>query len=160
MVDDWRKDRIGSALRGENPTVLRRLDAGFAVIGDVQFLPGYSVLLVDDPAVERLSELPRDKRLAFLSDMDRLGEAVERACRRTDEAFRRVNLEILGNTDGFLHAHVWPRFEWEPAELVGRPVWLHPRDRWADERYALGPRHDPLRAVIGDELDRLRSTDP
>ncbi|WP_327278612.1 diadenosine tetraphosphate hydrolase (plasmid) [Streptomyces sp. NBC_01224] len=157
MVDDWRMDRIGSALRGENPAVLRRLDAGFAVIGDVQFLPGYSVLLVDDPKVERLSDLPKAKRLAFLSDMDQLGEAVERASRRMDAAFRRVNLEILGNTDGFLHAHVWPRFEWEPTELVRMPVWLYPRDSWSDKESALGPQHDPLRKVIGDELDRLRS---
>ncbi|MFF4173805.1 HIT family protein [Streptomyces sp. NPDC001744] len=156
MVDDWRTDRIGSALRGENPTVLRRLDAGFAAIGDVQFLPGHSVLLADDPKVERLSDLPGEKRLAFLSDMDRLGEAVERASRRMDAAFRRVNLEILGNTDGFLHAHVWPRFAWEPTKLARMPVWLCPRDRWTDRRYALGPRHDPLREAIGDELDRLR----
>ncbi|MFE6985845.1 HIT family protein [Streptomyces griseus] len=157
MVDDWRMDRIGCARRGENPTVLRRLSAGFAVIGDVQFLPGYSVLLVDDPEVERLSDLPRDKRLAFLSDMDRLGEAVERASRHLDAAFRRVNLEILGNTDGFLHAHVWPRFEWEPADLVRVPVWLYPREKWTEKQYALGPQHDPLREAIGDELDRLRS---
>jgi hypothetical protein len=34
----WQLDRTGTALRGENPTVLRRLDAGFANIGDVQFL--------------------------------------------------------------------------------------------------------------------------
>ncbi|MGW2302976.1 HIT family protein [Streptomyces sp. NPDC001809] len=153
--DGWRSDRIGSALRGENPSVLRRLGTGFAVIGDVQFLPGYSVLLVDDPAVQRLSELPRERRLRFLSDMDRLGEAVERACRRLDPAFRRVNLEILGNTDGFLHAHVWPRYSWEPAELVGMPVWLYPRERWSDAVYALGPRHDVLRGAIGGELDRL-----
>lgn len=158
MVDDWRMDRIGSALRGENPAVLRRLNAGFAAIGDVQFLPGYSVLLVDDPEVERLSDLPRDKRLAFLSDMDQLGEAVERASRRMDTAFRRVNLEILGNTDGFLHAHVWPRFEWEPTDLVQMPVWLYPRDRWTDQQYALGPQHDPLRKAIGDELDRLHAS--
>lgn len=157
MVADWRMDRIGSALRGENPAVLRRLEAGFAVIGDVQFLPGYSVLLADDPQVERLSDLPRSKRLVFLADMDRLGEAVERVSQRMDAAFRRVNLEILGNTDRFLHAHVWPRFEWEPADVVGRPVWLYSRDRWADERFALGPQHDGLRAAIGDELDRLRT---
>ncbi|WP_406457826.1 diadenosine tetraphosphate hydrolase [Streptomyces sp. NBC_00876] len=154
MVDDWRTDRIGSALRGENPAVLRRLNAGFAAIGDVQFLPGYSVLLVDDPEVERLSDLPVEKRLAFLSDMDQLGEAVERASRRMDAAFRRVNLEILGNTDGFLHAHVWPRFDWEPADLVRRPVWLYPHDRWTDQRYSLGPQHDSLREAIGEELDR------
>ncbi|MGA4944747.1 HIT family protein [Streptomyces cinereoruber] len=158
MTDDWRKDRIGTALRGENPTVLRRLDASFAVIGDVQFLPGYSVLLVDDPDVRRLSELSRARRLTFLTEMDRLGEAVERACRRLDPAFRRVNLEILGNTDPFLHAHVWPRFDWEPADLVGKPVWLYPPDRWSDERFRLGPRHGALRDAIGEELDRLRTT--
>jgi diadenosine tetraphosphate (Ap4A) HIT family hydrolase len=152
---DWKKDRIGSSLRGENPTVLRRLEAGFAVIGDVQFLPGYSVLLVDDPAVQRLSELSRINRMAFLSDMDRLGEAVERACKRLDPAFRRVNLEILGNTDPYLHAHVWPRFDWEPAELVGRPAWLYPREHWSDERYALGPQHRDLREAISEELGQL-----
>ncbi|MEV5876284.1 diadenosine tetraphosphate hydrolase [Streptomyces sp. NPDC052101] len=157
MSDDWRTDRIGAALRGENPTVLRRLDAGFAVIGDVQFLPGYSVLMADEPGVQRLTDLPRAKRLAFLSDMDRLGEAVERACRRLDPAFRRVNLEILGNTDPFLHAHVWPRFEWEAPELVGKPVWLYPQDRWRDARFGLGPQHDALRDAIGSELDGLGS---
>ncbi|MEU8620667.1 diadenosine tetraphosphate hydrolase [Streptomyces sp. NPDC048623] len=151
---DWRADRIGAALRGENPTVVRRLDAGFAVIGDVQFLPGYSVLLVDDPEVQRLSDLPRPKRLAFLSDLDRLAEAVERACRRLDPAFRRVNLEILGNRDPFLHAHVWPRYAWEPAELVHVPVWLYPRDHWTGERHRLGPAHDRLREETGRELDR------
>lgn len=158
MSDDFRADRIGSALRGENPTVLRRLEAGFAVIGDVQFLPGYSVLLVDEPGADRLSDLPRGKRTAFLAGMDLLGEAVERACRRLDPQFRRVNLEILGNTDAFLHAHVWPRYEWEPADLVGRPVWLYPAERWNDGRFALGPEHDVLRQAIGEELDRLAPT--
>jgi diadenosine tetraphosphate (Ap4A) HIT family hydrolase len=156
MTGDWRMDRIGAALRGENPTVLRRVESGFAVIGDVQFLPGYSVLLAGEPGVQRLSDLPRAQRLSFLSGMDQLGEAVERACRRLEPGFRRVNLEILGNTDPFLHAHVWPRFEWEPAELVGKPVWLYPRDRWTDERFRLGPQHDGLRAAIGSELDQLR----
>jgi hypothetical protein len=73
-----------------------------------------------------------------------------------DPAFLRVNLEILGNADLFLHAHVWPRFGWEPADLVGGPVWLYPRERWSDEHHALGPQHDVLREV-GDELDRLAS---
>ncbi|MFE7577970.1 diadenosine tetraphosphate hydrolase [Streptomyces sp. NPDC057521] len=157
MTDDWRHDRIGTALRGANPTVLRRMEAGFAVIGDVQFLPGYSVLLVDDPAVQRLSELSRARRQAFLAGMDALGEAVERACGRLDPGLRRVNLEILGNTDPFLHAHVWPRYDWEPPELVGKPVWLYPPERWSDEGHALGPHHAGLREAIGEELDRLTS---
>ncbi|MFE3627816.1 diadenosine tetraphosphate hydrolase [Streptomyces goshikiensis] len=157
MIDtDWRRDRIGSAHRGENPTVMRRLDAGFAAIGDRQFLPGYSVLLTDDPAVTRLSDLPRPRRLAYLTDTDRLAEAVERACARLDPAFRRVNIEILGNTDLYLHAHVWPRYDWEPADLVRLPVWRYGEEEyWRGERHALAPRHDALRAAIGEELDLL-----
>ncbi|WP_459958798.1 diadenosine tetraphosphate hydrolase [Nocardia sp. IFM 10818] len=157
MSDDYRHDRIGTALRGENPTVIRRLTGGFAVIGEVQFLPGYSVLLVDEPGVERLSDLSRTKRAAFLTDMDHLGEAVERVCGRMDPAFRRVNLEILGNTDPFLHAHVWPRYDWEPDEFVHMPVWLYPRERWNDPGDALSPGHDDIRQAIGAELDRLGS---
>ncbi|WP_410600061.1 HIT family protein [Amycolatopsis sp. lyj-90] len=158
MTGDWKRDRVGSALRGENPTVLRRLDAGIAVIGDTQFLPGYCVLLTDTPATGRLTDLPRTRRLEFLSDMEVLGEAVENVCARRDPGFRRVNLEILGNTDPFLHAHVWPRYDWEPEDLVGRPVWLYPADRWRTAEHALGPRHDSLREALAQEITRLRAT--
>ena len=78
MTEDWKRDRVGSALRGENPTVLARLDAGFAVIGDVQFLPGYCVFISDDPGADRLTDLPRERRLAFLAGAERLAEAVGR----------------------------------------------------------------------------------
>ena len=153
----WKADRIGSSLRGENPTVLRRLDAGFANIGDVQFLPGYCVLLVDTPNVERLTDLPRRRRLQFLADLELTAEAVERVCGRRDEAFRRVNLEILGNKDPYLHAHIWPRYDWEPPHLVERPVWLYPVERWSDPETALGPGHDDLRAELTAEIERLSS---
>jgi diadenosine tetraphosphate (Ap4A) HIT family hydrolase len=147
-VSDFRLDRIGSALRGENPTVMTRMPGGFAVMGDVQWLPGYCVLLTDDPDATRLSDLTRERRSAFLESMADLGEAVERACRELDPAFRRVNLEILGNTDPFLHAHVWPRYEWEPAHVVGKPVWLYPPERWSDPADQLSEQHDALRARI------------
>jgi len=151
-VTDWRRDRVGAALRGENPTVLARLPGGFAVIGDVQWLPGYCVLLTDRPGVDRLSDLPRPERLAFLASMERVGEAVEQVCRTIDPAFRRVNLEILGNADPILHAHVWPRYDWEPPELVVRPVWRYPEERWSDPRAALGPQHDDLRTALAHRL--------
>lgn len=121
MNNDWRQDRIASALRGENPTVLRRLPSGFAVIGDTQFLPGYCVLLAE-PEVGHLSELPLQARSQFLLDMSLLGEAVERACAPSDLA--RINYEILGNGLPCLHAHVFPRYAWEPDERRRGPVWL------------------------------------
>lgn len=149
---DWRADRVGSALRGENPTVLAQMPGGFAVMGDAQWLPGYCVLLTDNPEVERLSDLSPRERTAFLGSMADLGEAVERACGEADPAFRRVNIEILGNADAFLHAHVWPRYEWEPSELVHRPVWLYPVERWSDQATALGREHLALRAAITQYL--------
>lgn len=155
VVGGWRADRVGSALAGENPTVLARLHSSFAVIGDVQFLPGYCVLLTDRPGVGRLSDLTRAERRAFLGSMDLLGEAVETACAARDPGFRRVNLEILGNADAFLHAHVWPRYEWEPPDLVTKPVWLHPAEGWSDPASALGPEHDQLREELTKALAAL-----
>jgi diadenosine tetraphosphate (Ap4A) HIT family hydrolase len=150
--DDWRADRVGAALRGQNPTVMARLPGGFACIGDVQWLPGYCVLLTDDPSAERLSDLPPERQRAFLESMARLGEAVEQACRSFDAEFRRVNLEILGNTDPFLHAHVWPRYRWEPPDLVRGPVWRYPEERWTDPASQLSPAHDTLRLRITELL--------
>lgn len=151
-MQDWRADRIGSAHRGTNPTVLARLPAGFAVIGDVQWLPGYCLLLSDDPEATRLSDLAPSARGTYLSSVAVLAEAVERAGAEADPAFRRVNIEILGNADDYLHTHVWPRYTWEPPEVSWRPVWLYPLDRWADPATALGPQHDDLRAAITSHL--------
>ena len=123
-------------------------------MGDVQWLPGYCVLLSDDPSATRLSDLPPDQRSAYLNSMARLAAAVEDACAAADPAFRRVNVEILGNADDFLHTHIWPRYGWEPADLVSRPVWLYPAEKWRDPSSALGPQNAPLRAAITANLNR------
>ncbi len=155
---DWREDRIRSAARGENPTVLAELESGYAVIGDAQFLPGYCVLLGKDPHAKALAEMSRTDRVRFLADADLLATAVEQACRDADPAFRRVNLDILGNTDAFVHAHIWPRYAWEPPELVGRPVWLYDPARWTSPDTALSNHHDDLRAAITGRLRSLADT--
>lgn len=119
---DWRTDRVGAALRGENPTVLRRLSTGFAVIGDAQYFPGYCVLITDDPAVTSITDLSPAGQQAFLADAALLARAVEKVMRRRDPRYRRINIEIQGNTDAFLHAHVTPRYDWEPQPMsAGRP---------------------------------------
>jgi diadenosine tetraphosphate (Ap4A) HIT family hydrolase len=156
-VDDWRDDRIGAALRGENPTVLTRLNNGFAVLADTQFLPGYCVLLTDDPSADRLADLPRARRLAFLADLDLLGEAVANVCARRDPAFRRVNYQILGNLDTYLHAHVHPRYTWEPPDLVVMPATHYPAALRDDPAARLGSAHDDLRAALTSELAALRA---
>ena len=53
--------------------------------------------------------------------MSLLGEAIMTACNGLDPSLRRLNYEILGNTDRYLHAHVFPRYEWEDEELLTAP---------------------------------------
>ncbi|MGH3347653.1 MAG: diadenosine tetraphosphate hydrolase [Nocardioides sp.] len=149
---DFRSDRVGTALAGTNPTVLRRLSAGFAVIGDVQHLPGYSVLISDTPGVDQLTDLDTDQQQAFLGDAALLARAVSTVCRR-DPQFRRINVEVQGNTDAFLHAHVTPRYEWEPAEVVGWPAALHHWTGRVTDEHRLGPQHDDLREQLGAAID-------
>lgn len=151
-MTDWRADRVQSAIEGRNPTVMAELDASYAVIGDVQFLPGYSLVLARVPDVDRLSDLPRRERLRYLADVDLVADAVETVCGRLDPAYRRLNLEILGNTDRFLHCHIWPRYEWEPPNIIGRPVWLYPVERWHDSSMALGSEPDELRPALTAEI--------
>lgn len=155
-MTDWRHDRVAAALAGRNPTVLMPLEASFAVIGDVQFLPGYALALTRDPGADRLSDLPRPERLQYLADVDLLALAVQNVCTAQDPAFRRVNIEILGNTDAFLHAHIWPRYDWEPPAILTQPVWRYPAESWRDPETALGSRHDVLRAALTAEIARLR----
>ncbi len=150
----WREDRIGSALAGENPLVMARMQSGFAVIGDTQFLPGYSLLLTDDPSVDHLSDLDWVSRKQFLFDLALLGEAIEHA--RRPHGLRRMNYEVLGNEWPVLHGHVCPRYEWEPPEILEGQAWLHPKEvRDAPENAYSDERHGEMRAEITSELVTL-----
>ncbi|MGD7788324.1 HIT family protein [Propionibacteriaceae bacterium Y1700] len=158
-MTDWRSDRVGAALEGRNPTVLAELDAAFAVIGDAQWLPGYSLALTKRRGVDRLSDLSRAERIAYLADVDLLATAVENVCQRRDVGYWRINVEMLGNIDHFLHAHVWPRYAWEPDAVRKGPVWKYSGDHWRDPQFALGAEHDELRADLTAELDQLRGSE-
>lgn len=155
---DWRDDPIGSALRGENPTVMARMRSGFACIGDHQLMPGYSVLMTDDPANASLTDLTPERRLQFLADMAMLGEAITDACR--DRGLRRINYEIQGNTLALLHAHVFPRYDWETPERAAWPVVMYPHEQIFSPENAYDESRDgELRAKITAELERLMSAD-
>ena len=152
-MDDWKQDRIGSAERGENPTVLARMRSGFAVIGDSQFLPGYCLLLAS-PKVEHLSDLPFAQRSVYLQDMGLLGEAIMRVCRPL-----RINYEILGNYDHYLHTHLIPRYDWEPRERQEYPVWLYPDSASADPNLVYSEEnHGKLRQPLTEMLLTLMRT--
>lgn len=133
---------------GKNPTVICRMPSGWAVMGDHQFLAGYSLLLAD-PVVVDLHDLGREVRQRFLLDMSLLGEAVL-AC----TAAYRINYEILGNSAPALHAHVWPRFLDEPDEFRSSPVGRYPAERRNAAPFC-SQVHDALQSALRQALLRV-----
>ncbi len=149
---NWKQNRIEAALKGENPTVLIRMKSGFAVLGDTQFLPGYCILL-GYPQAGSLNDLSIEQRADFLMDMTRIGDAITSVCKPF-----RVNYEILGNTDAFLHAHIFPRYEWEPEERRKAPVFLYPKENWTLEEHQFNKeKHATLREQLTIKLKELIS---
>ena len=66
---------VSDAREGRDPQVIARLFSGWAVFGERQFVRGYALLL-PDPVVPNLNALGARERIAFLSDMSRLGDAL------------------------------------------------------------------------------------
>jgi diadenosine tetraphosphate (Ap4A) HIT family hydrolase len=152
-MDDWKLDRIGSAERGENPMVMARMQSGFAVIGDTQFLPGYSILLAV-PRVESLQDLSPEARARFLLDMSLIGDAVAEAC----NPVVRINYGIIGNNYRYLLAHIFPRYESEHAEYFTQTPFNYPREKWyAPQFHYTDAQHGALRARITELLKHQAS---
>ena len=108
-------ERVEQTREGKNPTVICRMPSGWAVLGDTQFLRGYSLLL-PDPVVPDLNALDTDNRTRFLLDMALIGDALLEV---TGAA--RINYSIFGNSDAALHAHITPRYNSEPERLRRGP---------------------------------------
>lgn len=146
-MEDWQKNRIESAKNGTNPMIIIETNGGYAVFGDTQFLPGYCVLL-PKKNVFSLNDLTLEEREAFLLDMSILGDAIIKVCNPI-----RVNYDILGNTDKFLHGHVFPRYEWESEERKKKPVWLYDESNWFDcEKLYDENKHKEIRENITQYL--------
>ncbi|MBT8152256.1 MAG: hypothetical protein KJO62_12720 [Gammaproteobacteria bacterium] len=108
--------------QGKNPRTICRVRSGWAVMGEAQFLHGYSLIL-PDPVVPDLNALAGNARATLLQDMATLGDALLAI---TDAV--RINYEILGNLEPALHLHVFPRYESEPQTLKTKPVWFYDWD--------------------------------
>ncbi len=111
--------RVEAARAGTNPAVICHMPSGWAVLADVQFLRGYSILL-PDPVPPDLNAMERARRAEYLLDMTILGDALLEVT-----GAYRINYEILGNTDAALHAHILPRYLTEPEALRSGPAWFY-----------------------------------
>lgn len=136
--------RVEAARNGTNDKVICRMKSGWAVMGDVQFLPGYCLLL-PDPVVTSLNDLDPEARKQFLLDMVSLGDAVLAA---TDAL--RMNYEILGNSEPELHCHIFPRYAREEEHRRKMPVWFYD---WKTATPYSEQLHGKLRQSIARSID-------
>lgn len=114
--------RVEACRKGNYPKAICRVSSGWVVLGDVQFLPGYSLIL-PDPVVADLNQLSLRERSQLMTDVSLLGDALLELTNAV-----RINYEILGNLEPALHVHVFPRFDDEDETLRTKPVWYYDWD--------------------------------
>jgi diadenosine tetraphosphate (Ap4A) HIT family hydrolase len=141
------KERLARLEQGLDPCLIVKMDSGFAVMSETQYLPGYSLLLAS-PFVGQLDDLKHDGQMRFLSDLAKLGSAVKRVT-----GCKRVNFAIYGNKDPFLHAHVWPRYEWEHEVHAPLPPLSLPSEHREQPEFAFSmEKHGELQGKIRSAL--------
>jgi diadenosine tetraphosphate (Ap4A) HIT family hydrolase len=138
--------RVEMARNGSNDKVICRMASGWAVMGDVQFLPGYCLLL-PDPVVPSLNDLDAEARAVYLLDMARLGDVVLAVT-----GALRMNYEILGNSEPELHCHLFPRYATEPDDKRKMPAWFYD---WKTAVPYAEDVHGELRMRIAQRLEPL-----
>ena len=140
--------RVAAARAGANPYVVCRVRSGWVVLGDHQFLRGYSLLL-PDPVADDLNALSSADRAQFLLDMAAVGDALL----AVTDAYR-INYCILGNLDPALHAHIQPRYMTEPADKRHGPIWRY--DRGFEQTNPFDAARDrPLMDALRAHLEKI-----
>ena len=149
MTDQTAIHRVVAACRASDyASLIARMPSGWAVLGQSQFLRGYSLLL-PDPVVPHLNAMEGAHRAQFLSDMAMLGDAVFKVT-----GALRINYAMFGNMEPALHAHVVPRYVDEAVELRTAHPWAY--DWSAAPQFEL-KLHDELRSQLRVELNQLMS---
>ncbi len=143
--------QVVAAREGRDPRVIARLFSGWAVFGERQFVRGYTLLL-PDPVVPNLNALGARERIAFLSDMSRLGDALLKVTGAV-----RINYAIFGNQEPALHAHVIPRYLEEPEALRSAQPFAYD---WAAAPAFDRASYGELADSVLRELSRLGVTKP
>ena len=143
--------QVLAARAGRDPSVVARLFSGWVVFGMQQFVRGYTLLL-PDPVVPNLNALGAHERIAFLSDMSRLGDALLKVTGAV-----RINYAIFGNQEPALHAHVIPRYADEPQALRTAQPWAYD---WSAAPVFERSAYQELARSLLRELTRLGVTKP
>lgn len=101
-------DRIQLISDCKNKYFVKEMESGYVVLCDFQYFYGYTIFL-SKTHTDELHKLGSDKRELFLKEMAIVAEAVIKAFKP-----KKLNYELLGNSDSHLHWHLIPRYGNDP----------------------------------------------
>lgn len=127
---------------------MKELKSGYIVLGDHQFYEGYTLLL-SKIHTDELHKLTKAQRTQFLEDMAYTAEAVYKAFKP-----KKLNYELLGNTDSHMHWHIFPRRATDPEPSYA--VWTVSNSIRSARKYK--PNTDKLTGLKKKLLNYLLAT--
>lgn len=100
-------DRLNLIKKGRNKYFVKEMKTGYVVLGDFQYFYGYTLFL-SKLHVTELHDLGSNRKV-FLEEMAIVAEAVIKAFKP-----KKLNYELLGNSDSHVHWHLIPRYGNDP----------------------------------------------
>lgn len=120
---------------------IARLSTSWLGLYDDARFPGRSLVVLDEH-VEHLTDLDHDLACAFLEDVRRSAQAIQRATNA-----QRINYAFLGNVEPHLHCHLFPRVAGGDP-IPTRPPWEHPLRRTPLDSRAVERLRSTIRSAL------------
>lgn len=115
-------ERIRLIKNNKNKSFVKELNSGYVVLCDYQFFNGYTIF-ISKTHTDELHKLKKTERGLFLKEMALVAEAVIKAFKS-----KKINYELLGNSDSHLHWHLIPRYKNDPCPKTA--IWaIDPKTR-------------------------------
>lgn len=132
-----------------SPNFVYEFKNSYVELGNNQYFEGYCILFAKE-RFEHLSDMPFGLRSEYLNEMAILGEVMLEVLGAI-----RINYNILGNTLHLVHAHLFPRYEWEDETLRKTVVWKYDANFFTDAKYAFDiNKHRQIKENLALALDR------
>ncbi len=109
MADCFVCDRISLIRNNKNKYFVKETESGYVVLCDFQYFYGYTIF-ISKVHTDELHKLGKENRELFLKEMAIVAEAVIKTFKP-----KKLNYELLGNSDSHLHWHLIPRYRTDPC---------------------------------------------
>ncbi|MGA7934110.1 MAG: HIT family protein [Kovacikia sp.] len=110
-------NRVSQCQTGQNPYFIHEFEHSLFVVGDHQFHPGYSLILLKQH-VRELHELDPSVQIALFQELMTATAAIVHTFRPW-----KMNHACYGNAEPHIHWHLFPRYHSDP-DCDNHP-WLH-----------------------------------